>query len=70
MLADPALNDSALNDTAMDDAREALRRVFGFEAFRGVQEQVIARVLAGHPSLAIMPTGAGKSLLYQLKTLR
>lgn len=51
---------------SMAEAREALRRVFGFEAFRGVQEQVIARVLSGQPSLALMPTGAGKSLLYQL----
>ncbi len=43
-----------------------LRRVFGFEGFRGVQAQVIDRVLAGQPTLAIMPTGAGKSLCYQL----
>jgi ATP-dependent DNA helicase RecQ len=48
------------------DAREALRRVFGFEQFRGVQAQVIERVLAGESTLAVMPTGAGKSLTYQL----
>lgn len=47
-------------------AHEALRGVFGFEAFRGVQEHVLARVLAGQSTLAIMPTGAGKSLTYQL----
>ncbi len=47
-------------------AHTALRRVFGFESFRGVQEQVVARVLAGQSALAIMPTGAGKSLTYQL----
>ncbi|HZV08562.1 MAG TPA: ATP-dependent DNA helicase RecQ, partial [Novosphingobium sp.] len=34
--------------------------------FRGVQEQVVARVLAGRSTLAVMPTGAGKSLTYQL----
>jgi ATP-dependent DNA helicase RecQ len=45
---------------------EALRRVFGFEAFRGVQSQVVDRVLAGGSTLAVMPTGAGKSLTYQL----
>ena len=48
------------------DARDALRRVFGFDHFRCVQEQVVARVLAGQSALAIMPTGAGKSLTYQL----
>ncbi len=47
-------------------AHAALRHVFGFEHFRGVQEQVVARVLAGQSALAIMPTGAGKSLTYQL----
>ncbi|HTN13743.1 MAG TPA: DNA helicase RecQ [Sphingomonadaceae bacterium] len=43
-----------------------LHDVFGFEHFRGVQEQVVERVLAGQGTLAIMPTGAGKSLCFQL----
>lgn len=47
-------------------ARAALREVFGFDSFRGVQDQVVARVLAGESTLAVMPTGAGKSLTYQL----
>ena len=50
----------------LDQAREALRRIFGFEDFRGVQPKVVARVLAGQSTLAVMPTGAGKSLTYQL----
>jgi ATP-dependent DNA helicase RecQ len=50
----------------MAEATEALRRVFGFPAFRGVQPQVVERVLAGQSTLAVMPTGAGKSLTYQL----
>ena len=50
----------------MEQAREALRRLFGFDDFRGVQPQVLERVLAGRSTLAIMPTGAGKSLTYQL----
>ncbi len=44
----------------------ALHATFGFTAFRGVQEQVVSRVLDGQSTLAIMPTGAGKSLTYQL----
>ena len=48
------------------DPLPILRQIFGFEAFRGVQAQVVDRVLAGAPTLAIMPTGAGKSLCYQL----
>jgi len=50
----------------MSQATDTLRRVFGFDAFRGVQEQVVGRVLAGERTLAVMPTGAGKSLTYQL----
>ncbi|MGN6500319.1 MAG: RecQ family ATP-dependent DNA helicase, partial [Tsuneonella sp.] len=50
----------------LETARERLRAVFGFDDFRGVQPQVIARVLAGKSALAVMPTGAGKSLTYQL----
>ena len=50
----------------LEDARAALARVFGFDRFRGRQEDVIARVLARDPTLAVMPTGAGKSLTYQL----
>ena len=50
----------------LPDALDALHATFGFTAFRGVQEQVVARVLAGQSTLAVMPTGAGKSLTYQL----
>ena len=50
----------------MTEPLSLLKSLFGFPAFRGVQEQVIARVLAGERTLAVMPTGAGKSLCYQL----
>ena len=45
---------------------DTLHSTFGFSAFRGVQDQVVARVMAGQSTLAVMPTGAGKSLTYQL----
>src|SRR3954451_11034828 len=50
----------------MTDPHELLKRVFGFDHFRGVQEGVVERVMAGQHTLAVMPTGAGKSLCYQL----
>ncbi|GGE02321.1 ATP-dependent DNA helicase RecQ [Tsuneonella deserti] len=51
---------------SLDAARGALRDVFGFDDFRGIQANVVGRVLAGRSTLAVMPTGAGKSLTYQL----
>ena len=46
--------------------RRTLRRTFGFRSLREGQEEVIRSILAGQDTLAIMPTGAGKSLCYQL----
>ncbi len=53
----------------MNDPLSILRSTFGFPNFRGVQEQVVARVMAGKHTLAVMPTGAGKSLCYQVPAL-
>ena len=50
-------------------ARSLLSSVFGFSGFRPGQEDIIAPILAGRDVLAIMPTGAGKSLCYQLPAL-
>ena len=53
----------------MQPALDMLHATFGFASFRGRQEEVVARVLAGQSTLAVMPTGAGKSLTYQLPSV-
>ncbi|WP_420822152.1 DNA helicase RecQ [Sphingomonas crusticola] len=49
--------------------QEALHDTFGYHDFRGRQAEVIDRVMAGQNTLAVMPTGAGKSLTYQIPSL-
>jgi ATP-dependent DNA helicase RecQ len=56
-------------DSALDDAREVLRRTFGHQDFRGLQAGVIGEALAGRSALAVLPTGGGKSLCYQIPAL-
>ncbi|MEM8487210.1 MAG: DNA helicase RecQ [Bacteroidota bacterium] len=50
-------------------ALATLQQVYGFEAFRPYQEEIVERVVAGHHTLLVMPTGGGKSLCYQLPAL-
>ncbi|MBI2945488.1 MAG: ATP-dependent DNA helicase RecQ, partial [Candidatus Wallbacteria bacterium] len=54
---------------SMERAREVLRARFGFESFRGGQEAIVRSVLARRDVVGVMPTGAGKSLCYQLPAL-
>ena len=50
-------------------ALDVLQRVWGYDAFRGEQAQIIDRVVAGGDALVLMPTGGGKSLCYQVPSL-
>src|ERR1700760_4163285 len=53
----------------MNQAMDVLRRVFGYAAFRGHQEAIVAHVTGGGDALVLMPTGGGKSLCYQIPAL-
>lgn len=64
-----ALADSPPEPTLPQEAVDALREHFGFSTLRAGQAAVIARVLAGQSVLGVLPTGAGKSLTYQLPAL-
>ena len=46
-----------------------LSRVFGYDQFRGQQQEVILTVAQGHHALVLMPTGGGKSVCYQIPSL-
>jgi ATP-dependent DNA helicase RecQ len=54
---------------ALEKALEKLRQVFGFKGLRPGQAEILESVLAGRDTLTVLPTGAGKSLLYQLPSL-
>jgi ATP-dependent DNA helicase RecQ len=53
----------------VSDALEILHRVFGYDAFRGLQADVVEQLSRGGDALVLMPTGAGKSLCYQVPAL-
>src|SRR6478609_5661304 len=53
----------------LDVALDVLRHTFGHAQFRGLQAGVIGEALAGRSALAVLPTGGGKSLCYQIPSL-
>ncbi len=58
-----------MNEFTRPDPKQLLADVFGFDAFRDGQAEIVDAVLAGKNALAIMPTGGGKSLCFQLPAL-
>ena len=50
----------------MESPHSILKKVFGYDSFRPGQEEIVSRLLAGQDVLAVMPTGAGKSICYQV----
>jgi ATP-dependent DNA helicase RecQ len=56
-------------DLVVSDSLRALYRVFGYDAFRGSQQEIIEHVVDGGDALVLMPTGGGKSLCYQIPAL-
>jgi len=60
---------AATGTSKTDPAERVLRDVFGFDAFRGRQRDIIDALVAGRNALVLMPTGGGKSLCYQVPAL-
>ena len=58
-----------ITEETMETPHSILKKFFGYDSFRPGQEQIVQRLLAGQDVLAVMPTGAGKSICYQVPAL-
>ncbi|MDX1612790.1 MAG: DNA helicase RecQ [Candidatus Promineifilaceae bacterium] len=69
LVASPAWGTVDASEAGPPAARRLLKSVFGFDDYWPLQEQIVANLLDGQDTLAVMPTGSGKSLCYQLPAL-
>jgi ATP-dependent DNA helicase RecQ len=61
--------DSPHADQILEEPLAVLNRVYGYDAFRGRQAEVIEQVVSGGDAVVLFPTGAGKSLCFQIPAL-
>ncbi len=57
------------NEMTSTDALEILQTIYGFDGFRGQQQDIVDTIIRGEDALVLMPTGGGKSLCYQIPSL-
>jgi ATP-dependent DNA helicase RecQ len=65
----PGLIDPPFDNEGAENPLDVLKRVYGYSAFRGKQAAVVERVIAGGDAVVLFPTGAGKSLCFQIPAL-